>query len=465
MSYIQYTPTPTLYKFHTSDALVRVVSGPIGSGKTFGMIMELVRRMVEQEPWTDGIRRTRFAIVRNTLPQLKQTVGEDIRQLLGPISTYRIAESTFRFEFPLQDGTKVQSDWLMIPIEHKEDQRRLLSLQLTGAWISECREIDYSIVAALLGRVGRFPSKAMGGCTWAGLIAETNPWSEGSEWHEHLYINRPDNWDLFIQPGGMDPEAENRENLPPNYYENLMQGHSEEWVKVHVHGKWGDDLSGQAVFRNSFNMDFHTTENQLHPDPLRPLLIGCDWGRTPAAVIAQLDARGRLLIFEEITAEDMGVEQFCNSLLIPKLYNDYDGIRSHIIGDPAGMQKSQIGEESIFDVLRRLGLSATAAPTNQIDPRLRAVEKYLLRQQDGKACLLIQKKKCPILVGGLARDYKYKRKKTGEVEDKPEKAHPVSDVMDALQYIASGCDTPAVGRIISPPPTHVEHAPSAAAWT
>lgn len=424
---IDYTPTPTLAKFHKSDALVRVVCGPIGSSKTFSMIMELVRRMVEQEPWTDGIRRTRFAIVRNTLPQLKQTVAEDIKQILGPIAQFKIAESTFRFDFPLADGTRVQSDWLLLPLEHKEDQRRLLSLQLTGVWISECREVEYSVVAAALGRAGRYPSKALGGCTWYGLIAETNPWSEGSEWHEHMVLNRPDNWELFIQPGGLDPDAENLENLPPNYYQNLMEGHSEEWIKVHVHGKWGDDLSGQAVFRNSFNIDFHTTEG-LKPNPLRPLLIGADWGRTPALILAQLDERGRLLIFEELLGEDIGIEQFITERLFPVLYERYTGMRAHIIGDPAGRMKSQVSEESVFDVIRRLGLTVSAAPTNDIAPRLRAVEKYLLRQVDGGAALLIDKAGCPTLIRSLARDYKYKRKKTGEVEDKPEKSHPFSDL-------------------------------------
>ncbi|HHG89890.1 MAG TPA: terminase [Devosia sp.] len=465
MHRIDYTPTPTLLAFHQSDALVRVTVGPLGSGKTFAMIMELVRRMVEQAPWTDGIRRTRFAIVRNTLPQLKQTVAEDIKQILGPTTQFKIAESTFRFRFPLSDGTRVESDWLLLPLEHKEDQRRLLSLQLTGVWISECREVEYSVVAAALGRTGRYPSKAMGGYTWRGLIAETNPWSEGSDWHEHLVLNRPDNWDLFTQPGGLAPDAENRENLPEGYYESLMQGHSEEWVKVHVHGKWGDDLSGQAVFKQSFNLDFHTAKSGLIPDRMRPLLIGADWGRTPAVLLGQLDSRGRLLILEEITGEDIGVEQFITEKVYPVLYDRYTGMRVHIIGDPAGGMKSQVSEESVFDVIRRLGLSVSPAPTNDIAPRLRAVEKFLIRQLDGKAALLIDRNRCRLLVRALLQEYKYKRKKTGDVDDKPDKTHPWSDLADALQYLCAGCETPTVGRVLNPPMRQREQPPSVVAWT
>lgn len=465
MKGINYTPPATLQKFHHDPSLCRFVVGPLGSGKTFGMIMELVRRMTEQEPWEDGIRRTRFAIVRNTLPQLKQTVGEDIKALLGPLCTYRTQDSMFAFDFALADGTRVQSQWLLLPLERTEDQRRLLSLQLTGVWISEFREVEYSVVAAALGRVSRYPSSAMGGATWSGLIAESNPFSAGSDWYEHLVLNLPKDWSLYVQPGGMDPEAENRENLPEDYYERLIEGHSDEWVKVHVHGMWGDDLAGQAVFRNSFKPDFHVVKSTLQLNRTKPLLIGADWGRTPAMLIAQLDVRGRLLIFEELLGEDIGVEQFISEKLVPVLYDKYAGMKAHIIGDPAGGMKSQVSEESVFDVIRRLGFSVSPSPTNDIAPRLRAVEKFLLRQVDGGPALMIDRNGCPMLIRALGHDYRYKRKKTGDVEDRPDKNHPASDLADALQYLCQGSETSYVGRIINPPPRRQEVVPSALGWT
>src|SRR5690606_25371189 len=94
-----------------------------------------------------------------------------------------------------------------------EDQRRLLSMQLTGAWLSECIEMDVGIVAPLSGRCGRYPSAAQGGATWFGLIADTNFPSEGSDWHKFMELDKPPDWEVFKQPGGMDEDAENLEWL------------------------------------------------------------------------------------------------------------------------------------------------------------------------------------------------------------------------------------------------------------
>jgi hypothetical protein len=53
----------------------------------------------------------------------------------------------------------------------------------------------------------------------------------------------------------------------------------------------------------------------------------------------------------------------------------FNGRRVFVVGDPAGIQKSQITEETPFDVLRQEGLLAYPASTNKIDTRLTAVEK------------------------------------------------------------------------------------------
>ncbi len=59
---IVYTAGPTFQKFHASMARRRDIMGPIGSGKSTGMCMELMRRAQQQARGSDGIRRTRFAV-------------------------------------------------------------------------------------------------------------------------------------------------------------------------------------------------------------------------------------------------------------------------------------------------------------------------------------------------------------------------------------------------------------------
>src|SRR5512138_2309938 len=80
---IEYTAPPTVAQFMKSDAFGRIIAGPVGSGKTTGAVLECLRRSIQQAPGQDLLRHTRFAIVRQTLKQLKDTVLKDCQTWLG----------------------------------------------------------------------------------------------------------------------------------------------------------------------------------------------------------------------------------------------------------------------------------------------------------------------------------------------------------------------------------------------
>lgn len=449
MTDLVYDPPPTCREFMVDEHLVRVIAGPVGSGKTTACIFELFRWACEQSPAPDGLRYTRFAIVRQTLQQLKMTVLKDIQTWFGAVADYRVSENTIYIE-----AGDVRSEWIMIPLEDPTDQKRLLSSQLTGAWMSEAIEMDVALVGPLLGRCGRYPSGARGNCTRRGVIADTNMPTQGSEWHRLMDYERPPTWGVFIQPGGLEPNAENLEwllqtddtlKLPYDdprrrergrqYYNDLLHGHSAGWVQRYVHAKYGDDPSGTAVFGSSFKADFHCVDD-LEPVVGHPILIGQDFGRNPCSIICQVDHRGRLLVLEEVIAKDVGLEVHVERALRPVLQQPrYLGKPVAALGDPAGNSKSTISEETSFDALKRMGIPGFPAPTNDIDPRLRAVETWLLKQFDGQGAILIDRKRCPTLVRALSGAYKFGKTRTGETKPKPEKLHPWSDIADALQYV------------------------------
>jgi len=465
---INYDAPKTITDFMLDNSKVRLIIGPYGSGKTTGCIMELMRRAMMEFPDANNVRRTRFVVVRNTAQQLRQTILEDIRKWLSPAMTYRVTDSTVQFRFSHPTQGRIESDWMLIPLDKPEDQQRLLSLNITGGWVSEFREIPIRVVEALLGRCGRYVPIGVKGNAWHGVIGESNPPDEDSEWYNKLEIERPPTWKLFKQPGGMDPAAENKEpgRLPPGYYEDLIASNNPDWVDVHVHAKYGKSLSGQAVFRASFKPDFHVTYNPLKPIPSLPLMIGQDFGRTPAALIGQVDNRGRLLIFNEATSVDMGIEQFATSTLRPLMFNHFTGLGSFMVADPTGKDKGQVTEESPFDALKRLGFKVYGAPTNDLEPRIRAVEQLLLRQIDGGPMLLIDGGNCPTLVQAMKFHYRYKRKQNLELEEKPEKTHPWSDIVDCLQYMALSTNANYTGKVMMDSrPRQRRPAPSAAGWT
>jgi hypothetical protein len=197
-------------------------------------------------------------------------------------------------------------------------------------------------------------------------------------------------------------------------------------------------------------------------------MIGLDFGRTPCALIGQTDNYGRAIVMKEVVTEGMGLIQMLQEHLKPALASPpFAGRRLFVVGDPAGVQKSQLTEQTPFDVLRDEGFLAFPASTNSIDPRLLAVEKLLRGQIMGEPALQISRTGCPTLIAALGNKYRYKRRRDGQFEDTPEKLHPWSDVSDALQYFCLGTQSNLIGRVLARDrPRNIERKKaSAGGWT
>lgn len=453
---LEFTPTPTCKDFMLSDKRVRFLVGAVGSSKTTTCLYEILRRAAQQERAEDGIRYTRFAIIRNTLAAIKTTVLKDIQQIFGPIIDYRVSESTVY----IRKGD-IHCEILLIPLDTPDDQKRLLSSQLTGAYFNEFVEVDPVFISGALGRCGRYPSQLRGKPTWFGVFADSNPGTEDSPYFEILKLNLPKSYGYFEQPTPLlrdgngniseNPLAENIEHLPGGfeYYWTLLDGASEEWSERFVFGNWGESLQGQAVFKTTFSSDFHIASSELTPSVGHALIVGMDFARAPAAVIMQIDHTGRLLVLQEIYEENMGVEKFIRDRFMPVMFSPrFQGKPMYIVGDPSGLQRSQIGERSVFSMIRGLGFEAVPAQTNHIKPRLDAVEKWLLMQREGKAAILFDPIGCPELIIALKSKYRYRARKDGELEDKPHKIRPWADLADALQYGCLGTAQNLMGRVM-----------------
>jgi len=458
MSAISYTAPPICALFMLSETFIRALLGPVGSGKTTACIFELFRRAAAQTPSSDGYRYTRFGICRQTLQQLKMTVLKDIMQWLPGIALWRVSESTIYIEVG-----DIKSEWVLLPLEDPEDQRRLLSMQLTGAWISECIEINSDLVSAIAGRCNRYPSAKMGGCTHAFIIMDTNFPEEGSKWWE-LFENPPPDWTVYKQPGGLHADAENLDWLAQTqeslkfpeghpirkaqgrtYYERLARGNSQAWVDRYVHAKYGIDPSGRAVFgaifwpKNSYGMPWHVVKD-LQPYPGGTIIVGQDFGRDPCAIITQVDQNGRLQLLEEIICRHMGLQIAYDQHIIPVLRSSrYLGLPIAIIGDPAGAAKDTIFEVTSIDFIKSKGFFAFPAHTNDIDPRIRSIESWLLGSRMAGAAMVIDQDRCPVTINGLKQGYRYENLKsnqpTAQSETKPKPLkNDFSHIIDALQY-------------------------------
>lgn len=440
---INFNAGPTVKDFLDSRKFIKVIEGPVGGGKSTAALFDLFSRAVLQTPFK-GVRRTRFIILRNTMQQLKSTVKPlldawFITMPPTPLGEWRLTENVFEMRFALPDGTSVHSEFWMMPADTPDDVRRLLSLECSAAWAEECREVDPEVFESLSGRVARFPSRAAGGVAYPGVIGSTNPPPLGTYWQEHI-SNPPENWGVFVQPpavledGALNPEAENLENLDPDYYNNIMVGKTQPWIDVYLRNQFGAGEFGNPVFKASFIRSFHVSDKPLHHvlQSVNPLVVGMDNGLQAAAVIGQQDARGRINVLGEAQVpegETMGVETFLDRILIPKLQAQFPFRKDNIVFvlDPACFQRSQVDEKTIAQAVVARGYRVIRASTNDPERRISAVESLMARQIDGKAGFLIDPE---VKHFASAMEWGYRYKKTSNVPEKNWYSHTA----DAGQY-------------------------------
>lgn len=430
--------------------------GPFGSGKSVGMCWEIFFQCQTQYKQSDGFRHSRWAVVRNTYRELKDTTIKTWMDWFpeGVMGHYKVSDETFELTFK-----DVKAEILFRALDKPEDVKRLLSMELTGAWVNEAREIPKAILDGLTGRVGRYPRDADGGSRWNGIIMDTNPPDEDHWWYRlfevdcHKDPQVAELYKVYKQPAAVfrldkrwerNPDAENADNLPANYYTNMVIGKSKEWIKVYAEGKYGIVSDGRAVY-SGYNDDVHCKEFDV--DPNIPVRVGWDYSlHGNACVLAQLSPRGQLRIFDEFVAENQGLHGFVLNSVIPGLSN-YKVRYAQSTGDPAGARRGDLDEKFALEMLNdgytemlcELPFDTDAADTNALVPRISGVEHFLNRMIDGAPALILHPR-CSVLRKGFAGRYEYKRvqvvgeERYKDVPAKNQYSHP----QDALQYLCRG---------------------------
>lgn len=446
-----YTPPRTIGQYMLSRQRVQLLLGPIGGGKTTGVLMKLLFLAHSQQPNSYGVRKTRWAVVRNTRPQLRDSVLKSVFDWLPPNGRsirWHETDMDLVLDLPLADDTRVECEIMFRALDDERDARRLLSVEYTGVWLSEFREIPHQLLTDALSRTGRYPSASDGGCSWHGVLGETNMPTKGSDWYRYIELERPSYCERFIQPSGISPQAENLNHLPEDYYTVLMEGAKANWVQAHILCEYPDSLDGKAVHSATYDHERHVSKipfNAIGSGPTAPtILMGVDQGRSPAAVFAQMHPDGTCYVLREAYESNMGMEKFAEKVLRPIVNQHYTGMRILAVIDPAGTRKNEVNDDTPADALRRHGFMVVAAPTNDPKRRIDAVDRLLLQHKG-----MVINPECKVLINALAADYRFKTKKNGELEDVPEKKHPVSDLADALQYLCLVAGGDNYGRIVN----------------
>jgi hypothetical protein len=465
---LQYSPPgPVAARFHNEFAFVRGLMGPVGSGKSSSCCMEILFHTMRQEPFR-GVRRARWAVIRNTYPELKSTTIKTWQawfpESIAPMNWGTPITSRIRIA-DIGDGTGIDLEVIFIALDQVTDVGKLKSLELTGAWLNEASEIPKEIFDKARERVNRYPSKKDGGvgCVDPCVILDTNPMDDDHWYYVLAEEETPKGWRFFKQPGGMmpvldaeqkplldangrmtfvpNPEAENIFNLngaPYDYYRQMLGGNTDAYILTFVCGQYGRITKGRVVYP-TYNDRVHCLEEDREAIPGLPIYCGWDFGLTPAFVVVQPTPLGELLVLDELVAEDMDVREFADAVVAPFLATKYQQFRRISVGDPAGTSRSQIARSRTpFTEVNEAGILTEPADTNMLEPRIASVSYFLSRMAGGKRPAFQLNKRCKVLRRGFNGGYMLERLNvSGSSEpifkDRPAK-NKFSHPHDALQY-------------------------------
>lgn len=455
MELLRYRAEPTLARFHNSRAFVRGVRGPIGSGKSVACCWEIFRKGLEIQPDPYGKRKSRWAVIRNTYPELKTTTIKTWTEWFQGLGKMNWSTPpTFWLKQDLEDGTHLEIEVMFLAMDNEQHTKKLLSLELTGVWLNEARELPLSVIVNAMSRVGRYPKKTENQKVpnWNGVIMDTNSPSEFHWWYDRAEVNTPKNWEFFDQPPAVlkvngaykvNPAAENLRNIPKGqaYYEDMLSGNTVDFIDVMLCCLYKSLFTGKKVYED-YNDNLHVSNDPLIVDEERELVLSFDFGLTPACVVAQETAAGQLRVLAEYVSENMGLTQFLENMVLPDLNRRFRNCKKVVAtGDPAGVQRSQANsEDSCAAVLERHGLKFTPCTTNDFEPRRRAVLDRLNRFACGAVAYILDPS-CIMLRQGFNGGYQFKllstRLSTGENQYslEPEK-NMFSHIHDANQYMA-----------------------------
>ena len=445
---------PIVSDFVQSNARQRFIAGPFGSGKTVGSLVEIPRRASMQAPSTvSGLRKSRWAVVRNTVPELRETTMKSWFDWFpsGTLGYYMSTTKTYHIK---QGG--VDAEVIFCALDDEQDVKKLLGMELTGANLAEYREIPRPIVEALDGRIGRYPRMNEGGPTWVGMWGDSNMPEEGSYWYakmegldpDDLKKKMPTDWAFFRQPPAMLKDdggkyylnlgAENLGNLPSGYYENLIKDKSEDFIRVNVLAQYGRSKGGKPV-HPEFDRRIHVAKGPLIPNRDLVLLLSADFGMTPALALKQQDAFGRVLTLDDIACFDMGLERAIETKLLPLLKAKYKGGAKNgeyeiiVTGDPSGESRAQGDETTCVEIFKdykkHLG-KVKMASTNSPVARRGGTDHFLTRKEPPT---YLMDPGCEASIAAMSGGFMFKKHKDGRHSEDVEK-NDHSHIGEANEY-------------------------------
>ena len=227
-------------KFLNSQNYHCLYYGGLGSGKTLMLLIKLIlsclcfpdNRVLLGRQYLSDVERTLLPPLFELLPS--SYYKHKIKQ--GLIQFFNGSEIILYGLDALQSGSQA---------EIKKSQQKLKSLNLGHYFIDQLEEIDYEVFDILNTRLRRTNVPFRSGnmtCNPANFWAYVY-------FIEEVRRNPERAKNVCLVQGSM---YDNKENLPEEYIQRQLEGHSEDWIRRYVLGEWSKDiLVPETVFDKS----------------------------------------------------------------------------------------------------------------------------------------------------------------------------------------------------------------------
>jgi hypothetical protein len=423
-----------LLRYLLSTKSMVCIQGPVRSGKSVASIMRLYRGMMNA-PITEGKRRSRWLVTRNSYPDLEESTMKTWLEWF-PEKIYGRMFWTPPYRHEMRFGD-IEADVTFESFKGEEGIPSLKSREYTGIWVNEGQFYTRKFIVALYERTGWFPipggekflqvdMNAPPHGHWVPMMRGDAPIPEEMDERERMSLKKPADWEFLTQPAWflekLDPQGKVDEYVINPAAENLriltahrgndavlelLSGRTKDEIDADLMNRVTIQTKGKPVFP-MFRRETHVAKAPLEPMADVVIHVGLDFGRTPAAVIAQCVA-GRWFILAELIGDNVGAVTFAPALK-RFLATRFPGFRYLFWGDPAGGYKGQESEQTAFDIFKANGLNVRAADTgNRRRIRIETATNIMNRMVHGLPGLLVSPT-CPALITAWGGGYVFKRK-------------------------------------------------------
>lgn len=443
----QYTPTESAQAFHSAPlnkdlVQIKALWGGMGTGKSTAALWEFILMAMEADVPLRGVvvRSSYRELMDSTKPTFEEWFGE----FGADIAEWKKSSDEgdhFVIRLPNKDGQLLEHKLRFRALQTPQDTQKLQSTEYCFLFMEEC--VPAFSTAGVIGQglpeeilkigVGRMRQK---GVKERVIVCTANPPSPSHWFHSKFIAAHPRDLARMNALCVFQPKRDNEPNLPQGYYDSMRALMDEDMARRFIDGEIVTFYPGTRCFPEAKD-HVHIIDTPIALNKQCELVLGHDFGLTPATLITQVLPTGQWVWLDELVTFNMSVDTHFELLRTKLNGYPYKGLLYRSWGDPSGVAKSQTDAKSAFDIALAKGFQIKPGKVDWQN-RKEAMKQRLTRTVDNfKPALLVSRQGCPVASEGLLGGYRYPQNASGEIGTRPIK-NSFSHVMDAAQYIATG---------------------------